>query len=321
MGNEMEIAKTPGETGSGAQPVPPQADARMTGWFIAGAMVLTLGFSRQLYALAQLALEDDFYSHILLVPWITLYLIWIKRKDLAEDDRGQRTEGAERSGAWLAVVLLALGLGAILAYGLLGSRHPRLPRNDSLALATLSYVSFLLSGCLWMFGFRTVRRFAFPLGFLLVMVPWPTAATHGAAVFLQYASAEAAHLLLQISGTTVFRQGLTFHLPGIALTVAEECSGIRSTLVLLVTSMLAGYLFLHTTWKRLALTLFVIPLAILRNGFRIFTIAMLCVHVDPNMLYSPIHTRGGPIFFALSLIPFLALLWWLKKRERGRSDG
>ena len=215
----------------------------MTGWFIAGAMVLTLGFSRSSTPWRSWPWRT-IYSHILLVPWITLYLIWIKRKDLAEDDRGQRTEGAERKRAWLAVVLLALGLGAILAYGLLGSRHPRLPRNDSLALATLSYVSFLLSGCLWMFGFRTVRRFAFPLGFLLVLVPWPTAVTHGAAVFLQYASAEAAHLLLQISGTTVFRQGLTFHLPGIALTVAEECSGIRSTLVLLVTSMLAGYLFL-----------------------------------------------------------------------------
>jgi exosortase/archaeosortase family protein len=114
---------------------------------------------------------------------------------------------------------------------------------------------------------------------------------------------------------------LTFHLPGIVIIVAEECSGIRSTLVLFITSMLAGYLFLHTTWKRLALTLFVIPLAILRNGFRIFTIAMLCVHVNPNMLHSPIHQRGGPIFFALSLIPFFALLFWLKKKERSRTDG
>jgi len=308
--------------------VPPRNGSRTTGLFIALAALLTAGFAKQLFGLAQLAIKEDFYSHILLVPWVTLYLVWIKRKDLAEDDRGQRTEdrgqkteGAERSGAWLAVVMLALGIVAIIAYGLLSSRNPRLPQNDSLALSTFSYVCFLLSGCIWVFGPQTVRRFTFPLGFLFVMVPLPTVATHWAAVFLQYASADAAHMLIKISGTTVFREGLTFHLPGIVLTVAEECSGIRSTLVLFITSMLAGYLFLHTTWKRLALTVFVIPLAILRNGFRIFTIAMLCVHVNPNMLYSPIHQRGGPIFFALSLIPFFALLFWLKKKERGGTDG
>jgi exosortase/archaeosortase family protein len=60
-------------------------------------------------------------------------------------------------------------------------------------------------------------------------------------------------------------------------------------------------------------------LAILRNGLRIMTIAWLCVHVDPKMINSYIHRQGGPIFFALSLIPFLALLWALRKSEDARK--
>jgi exosortase/archaeosortase family protein len=63
----------------------------------------------------------------------------------------------------------------------------------------------------------------------------------------------------------------------------------------------------------------VIPLALIRNGFRIFTIGQLCVSVGPHMIDSPIHHRGGPIFFALSLIPFFALTYFLLRTDRSRS--
>jgi exosortase/archaeosortase family protein len=53
----------------------------------------------------------------------------------------------------------------------------------------------------------------------------------------------------------------------------------------------------------------------LRNGFRIMMIGLLCVNVGPEMIHSLIHRRGGPLFFALSLIPFLLALWWLRRGE------
>ena len=40
------------------------------------------------------------------------------------------------------------------------------------------------------------------------------------------------------------RHGTVFELPGIVLQVAQECSGIRSSWVLLITSLLASHLFL-----------------------------------------------------------------------------
>jgi len=61
---------------------------------------------------------------------------------------------------------------------------------------------------------------------------------------------------------------------------------------------------------------FVIPLGILRNGFRILVIGMLCVFVGPHMIDSPIHHRGGPLFFALSLVPLFILLWWFWHQEQ-----
>jgi exosortase/archaeosortase family protein len=111
------------------------------------------------------------------------------------------------------------------------------------------------------------------------------------------------------------RAGQIFQLPNITLEVAQECSGIRSSLVLFITSILAANLFLNTTWRRLALVAIVIPLGILRNGFRILVIGLLCVHVGPQMIHSVIHRRGGPLFFVLSLVPLLLFLWLLHKGD------
>ena len=89
--------------------------------------------------------------------------------------------------------------------------------------------------------------------------------------------------------------------------MARECSGIRSTVVLFITSLLASHLFLKSPWRRFVLVAFVIPLAIVRNGFRILVIGLLCVHIGPHMIDSFIHHRGGPIFFVLSLIPLFVV--------------
>jgi len=79
-------------------------------------------------------------------------------------------------------------------------------------------------------------------------------------------------------------------------------------------------LFLQRFWTRAVLVLFVVPLAILRNGFRVFVIGWLCVHISPKMIDSPIHHHGGPIFFALSLVPFFLLLFFLRKWDSRASE-
>jgi len=111
-----------------------------------------------------------------------------------------------------------------------------------------------------------------------------------------------------------------FQLPGIVIEVAQECSGIRSSWVLFITSVLASYLFLKSPWRRVALIAFVIPLAILRNGFRILVIGLLCVQIGPHMIHSNILKQGGPLFFALSLVPLFLLLWWLRRGERSEGQ-
>lgn len=96
-----------------------------------------------------------------------------------------------------------------------------------------------------------------------------------------------------------------------------NCAGLFSdrVAILVTSSILAANLFLKTTWRRFVLVAIVIPLGILRNGFRIFVIGLLCVHVGPQMIHSLIHRRGGPLFFVVSLVPLLLVLWLLRKGD------
>jgi exosortase C (VPDSG-CTERM-specific) len=280
-------------------------DGRIRG-LVAVTVFLIICFGWPLYDLARYSLQSELYSYIPLIPFISLYLIWLKRRNLAlESAPAQR----------FALLPLLGGLTILAGYGWAVHAGWKSSTDDYLALMTLSFLSFLLSGCFVFLGRETLRTIAFPMGFLILIAPFPVFLESWIERALQHGAADAAAVLFRLSGTPIFRQGLVFDLPGFRLHVAPECSGIHSTLVLFITGLIAGHLFLRAPWKRALLTLCVIFVAILRNGLRIFTIGQLCVYVSPNMIDSYIHRHGGPIFFVLSLIPFFLLLFVLRKSE------
>jgi exosortase C (VPDSG-CTERM-specific) len=279
--------------------------ARFRGFVFCG-LLIGVCFAKPIADLARFAVGSDLFSHVLLIPFVSAYFIWRWRAEL---------RGAEPRGSFWAVVPAGLSVGSLCFYWFVARPGSHLATNDYLFLTTTAFLGLVWAAALAWLGTGMVGRLWFPLALLGFMVPWPTAAVDAVEVFLQHASAEAAGLFLGLSGDPVLRDGLAFKLPGISIQVGQECSGVHSSLVLLITSIVAGQLFFRSRWRRWVLALAVIPLGILRNGFRIFTISMLCVHVNPNMIDSPIHHRGGPIFFVLSLVPFFALLLWLRKTE------
>ena len=270
-------------------------------------VIATLAFGKVLFQWAVFGWGHDLFSHVLLVPFVSAYLIWIRRAEI---------DGETRPAFGVGAGLLAGAALLLSTYWTASHAEWNPTQADALAIQMLAFWCVLMSGLAFTFGTSMLRRFCFPLGFLLFAIPFPDFLTAWVTRGLQLGSAEAADLLLSLSGMPVLRQDVTvFILPGFTMRVAEECSGIHSTLVLLIVSFVASYLVLRTTRNRIILLLAVIPLALLRNGLRIFTIGQLCVNVDPEMIHSYIHKEGGPIFFVLSLIPFFALLLFLRKRE------
>ena len=289
------------------QAAEPLGAGRLTG-FLAFALLLALCFGQPLLSLAKCAVNTDLHSHILLVPFVSACLLFIQRRKLTKEYLS--------SPGW-ALIPLFVGLTALFV-AWRQSAESNWSHGDSLSLLTFSFVSLFTAGGFLFLGRKWMTAAIFPFAFLIFIVPLPGAVPEFLETVSKLASAEAAALLFNLAGTPVLRDGTVFHLPGISLEVAQECSGIRSSWVLFVTSVLASYLFLNTPWRQAVLVAFVIPLAILRNGFRILVIGLLCIDAGPQMIHSLIHRQGGPFFFALSLIPLFLLLWWLRKGETGK---
>jgi exosortase C (VPDSG-CTERM-specific) len=274
-------------------------------------VVLLFAFGKPLTDLFTYAVGTDLHSHILLIPFISAYLIFIRRAELPKN--------YVTSARW-ALLSLSCGLVTlILACSFLKVDSP-LSLNDHFSLMAFSFVCFLLSGGFLFLGREWMATVAFPMGFLVFMAPLPDGVLHLLERASQAASTEAAALFFGITGVPMLHDGAIFQLPSITIEVAQECSGIRSSWVLFITTLVASYLFLQSPWRRAVLIAFVIPLAIVRNGLRVWLIGFLCVELGPQIVHSIIHHRGGPLFFALSLIPLFVLLWWLRRSEQGKAE-
>jgi exosortase C (VPDSG-CTERM-specific) len=282
----------------------PRAERWRVGGCAGYLLLLTLAFIQPLTKLTLYAAQSNLNSHILLVPFIAGYLLYTQRVWIL---------AAGRSSIAGTVTAGGIGFAALVA-GIVWRRS--LSINDSLGLEALAWVSFAAAGGFLFLGARWMAARAFPVAFLIFMVPLPDAAVDWLENASMLASAEAAALFFNAAGTPMLRQGTVFELPGIVLQVARQCSGIRSSWVLFIAGLLVSHLFLKTRWRRIVLVAFVIPLGILRNGFRVFVVGLLCVHIGPDMIHSMIHRQGGPFFFALSLVPLFLLLWWLRRQER-----
>lgn len=253
--------------------------------------------------LLTLVFENGTFSQIPLIPFVSLFLVYERRKVIF----------GEISFAWIpGAALIATGMVLLAANRMnlwdLGS-------NNRLSLLLFATVLVWLGAFALIFGTRAFRAACFPLLFLTFMIPIPEPLLSKTIYFLQAGSSNMAEVFFWISGVPYHRQGFVFELPGFAIRVADECSGIRSTLALLITTVLASYLLLKSSWRRWVLCLAVIPTAIFKNGLRIATLTILSVYVNPGFLYGNLHTRGGIVFFIIALLPMALLLKFLRKSE------
>jgi exosortase C (VPDSG-CTERM-specific) len=257
----------------------------------------------------EVSLSGDLHSHIVLIPLISAYLLYTERNGLQWRAKTSLPFG-------LALVVVGLGLGGAAVWF-----KRDLEVVDLVALKTGSFLFVILGLAFGLFGAEWFRSACFPLLFLIFMVPLPGILVIGLEWVLMSASALVAEWFLQIGGIPVFREGQYLEIPGILLVVAEECSGIRSTWVLFITSVIASHLFIRNLPSKAILIGAVIPLGVLRNALRIFVIGWLCVHHGPEMIDSWIHRRGGALFFAVSLVPLFFLTWLLRGSGDQRNQG
>ena len=250
-----------------------------------------------------LAIRDDQYTQILLILPVSVALIFV-------DWRSPEASPGSSLGTGSALLVIA-GVTAILAR----LEASSLRSDEQLSLNMLALVIWWIGAFLFCFGPYAFRRAIFPLFFLLWIVPLPQFLLDPIVRWLQQGSVTSAHLLLSAFGVPVAEEGTLLTIPGLTVEVAKECSSIRSSLMLVVTTMVVTQMLLRTAWRKAIVIAVAIPLSVAKNGLRIFVLAMLATRVDRTYLTGRLHHEGGVIYFLIALAIIFLLIWIARRSE------
>jgi exosortase len=264
-------------------------------------LALLLAYGSALLALMGQWANDPNYSHGFFVPAMAAWLAWRRRDRFRAAPRRPDVLG-------IAVVLAGalLYVAGILAAELFTTR--------------LSLVVVLAGLVLAIEGRARLRAMAFPVAFLLLMIPLPYVIYYRLTFPLQIESSRMAAGFLELLGLPVLREGNVLHLEGYSLEVVTACSGLRSIMTLGTIGVFLSDFVPLSRPGRVVLVAMVIPVAVAANVSRLATTAGLAAIAGPDSAESFLHELSGIVLFvtgALALFFVAKGIEWVERRRSG----
>ncbi|XXJ20921.1 exosortase A [Desulfovibrio caledoniensis] len=241
--------------------------------------------------------RDDNYSHGFLVPLVSGYFLWANRKSILE--------ATVRPAGWgLAVVLLGV---AQLVVGSLATEY--FTMRTSMIVITGGTILYIL-------GWEPCKRMLLPLLYLLLMVPIPAIIYDSMTMPLKLFVAKVSVQGLVFFGYPVLREGNIIMLPNITLEVADACSGLRSLMSLIALSVAFAFLTQRGAWKKWALIVSALPVAVITNILRVFLTGILAKHYGSVAAEGFFHEFAGFMVFFVAMVIMAVIGWVLKWGEK-----
>jgi exosortase B len=281
----------------------PEAGGRRWRPWLALAAGLALLYVPTYIDLARGLWRDDAYAHGPIVVAVFAWLVWRGRAALLEDD-------GERAPVF-GGLLVAMGL---LLY-VIG-------RSQALTLFEVaSHLPVIVGTLLAMRGPRLVRRFAFPLLFLVFLIPLPGFILDTITTPLKNVVSVLVEQLLQAAGYPVERAGVVLSVGPYEMLVADACSGLNS----LYSLFALGLLYVHLTgpssrarWAVMLLAIF--PIAVIANIFRVMTLVLVTYHFGPEVAQGWVHDMAGMAVFVVAFAMILGVDAVFRKARRPRHE-
>ena len=232
--------------------------------------------------------EEQAHGPIVLV--VALWLLWQRRGQLLQ----LPAKPAPLAGS------LALLCGCLL-YAIGRSQ-------DILIFEVGSQIPVLAGLLLLEWGWRAVRLCAFPLFFLIFMVPLPGAFVDAATASLKQHVSIIAESLLYGAGYPIARSGVTLTIGQYQLLVADACSGLHSMFSLSAMGLLYFYLIRHSSIARnLILIAAILPMAFAANIVRVMALVLITYHFGNDAAQGFVHSFAGILLFIVALLGLMAL--------------
>ena len=254
-----------------------------SGWFVAALLSVSVSllFYEVFRSLVYDWYRDPDYSHGFLVPLLAGYFVWERRETLRRLTIAPSYWGA---------VLLGMGL-AMLVLGSVGAEY---------FTQRVAFIVVVAGIVLLVLGREYLWTLAFPIAFLVFMVPLPAIIMNSIAFPLQMFAAKTATACLYSLGIPVLREGNVIVLSQTTLEVAEACSGIRSLQALMALGAVYAYFTQRSTWKQWLLLGLTIPIAIAANAFRVSGTGVLAHYWGIEAAQGFYHTLSGLVIFGVA---------------------
>lgn len=246
--------------------------------------------------------DDANYSHGFLVPLFSGLLIWQHRGELG---------ALALRGSWVGFPVLLAGLGALIL-GDVGAEN----------FLTRSSLIVILAGLVLLhLGPAVFRALAFPLAFLLFMVPLPATLFYAVTFPLQRLAAQNAAWGLGLLGVPVLLDGNIIHLSHLSLGVAEACSGVRSLISLLALGAAWAYLAVPGVWGKLVLVAATVPITIAANTGRVVATGLVGEWAGIEYAQGFYHSFSGWAIFVLAFVGLLGVHGLIRLAGARRGEG
>lgn len=227
--------------------------------------------------------RDSYYSHGILIPFFSGYLIWQNREELKK---------IVCKESRLGLILIIAGLGVHFISSLL-----RIYFSSGFSML------IVLAGLiLHFFGREFFRKILFPVSFLVFMIPVPIVLIGKISFQLKTFAAEIATGVLNNIRIPAIREGSMIRMRHAQVIVDDVCSGLRSLISLTALGSIVAYWMQTVFTKRVVLFLLTIPIAIVTNVVRILILAVISELWGPKYAVGFIHDASGFLVFALAFI-------------------
>lgn len=253
---------------------------------VAAAAVMQTGIGSML----DTWLHREEYSHALMIPAISAYLLWQQRARLMR---------LELRGSWVGVAVVLFG-AMLQIIGVLAAVD--VVQQYGLLIAIYGLVIALI-------GVRPSADLWAPLLLLALMIPLPQFLLGNFSSQLQLISSQIGVWFIRLFGISVFVEGNVIDLGGYKLQVAEACDGLRYLFPLMTMGFIMAYMFKVQMWKRVLLFVSSIPVTILMNSFRIGTIGVMVEHWGQSMAEGFLHDfQGWAVFMTSAGVMLLEMM-------------
>jgi exosortase len=228
--------------------------------------------------------QDTYYSHGFLVPFICLFIIWTKRESFEK----LAVHPAPKTGWSIFGAAIFIHLVSTLLRVSFTSGFSLIPVIVGLILVFL--------------GKDFLKLLWFPIAFIAFMIPLPMVATANMSFRLKLLAAQIATLIVNGLGVEAVRDGSIIKTAHASVTVEDPCSGIRSLIALIALGALMAY-FSHISRPRKAV-LFAssVPIAVSTNIVRITALTLASEIYGSQFAMGWFHDTMGVLVFVLAFL-------------------